>query len=115
PTGATGAQTRFAESSGGSLSDRSRRAPAERELMKAAVYSGGDVQIQDVVKPVPKDDEVLVRVHTSTICAADYRLKSFPRVFAMLIGLRKGKILGMELSGTVESVGKSVTRFRSGD
>ena len=83
--------------------------------MKAAVYSGGDVQIQDVKKPVPKDNEVLVRIHASTICAADYRLKNFPRIFAMLIGLRKGKILGMELSGTVESVGQAVTRFRPGD
>ena len=83
--------------------------------MKAAVYSGGDVRIQDVKKPVPKDNEVLVRIHASTICAADYRLKSFPRVLAMLIGLRKGKVLGMELSGTVESVGQSVTRFRPGD
>jgi NADPH:quinone reductase-like Zn-dependent oxidoreductase len=83
--------------------------------MKAAVYSRGDIQIQDVEKPVPKDNEVLVRVHATTICAADYRLKNFPRAFAMLIGLRNGKILGMELAGTVESVGKSVTRFRPGD
>ena len=83
--------------------------------MKAAVYSRGDIQIQDVQKPVPKDNEVLVRVHASTICAADYRLKNFPRIFAWVIGVRKGKILGMELSGTVESVGQAVTRLRPGD
>src|SRR5580765_6376563 len=83
--------------------------------MKAAVYSGGDVQVQDVAKPIPKDTEVLVRIHASTICAADYRLKNFPRVFGWVIGVRKGKILGMELAGTVESVGQSVTRFRPGD
>src|SRR5436190_21285725 len=81
--------------------------------MKAAVYSPGVVQIQDVEKPVPKDDEVLVRVHASTICAADYRLRSFP--LGLVIGLGKGKILGMELSGTVESVGRAVTRFCPGD
>ena len=86
-----------------------------QELMKAAVYSRGDIQIDDVEKPAPKDNEVLVRIHASTICAADYRLKNFPRVFAMLIGLRKGKILGMELAGTVEAVGKAVTRVRPGD
>lgn len=83
--------------------------------MKAAVYTPGAIQIQEVKKPVPKDDEVLVRIHASTICAADYRLKNFPRVFAMIIGLRKGRVLGMELAGTVESVGKAVTRFRPGD
>ena len=83
--------------------------------MKAAVYNRGHVQVQDVEKPVPKDNEVLVRIHAATICAADYRLKNFPRAFAMIIGLRKGKILGMELSGTVESAGRAVTRFRAGD
>jgi len=83
--------------------------------MKAAVYSGGDVQVQDVKKPVPKGNEVLVRIHATTICAADYRLKNFPSAFAMIIGLRKGKILGMEMAGTVESVGNAVTRFRPGD
>ena len=83
--------------------------------MKAAVYRQGVVQIEDVEKPVPKDNEVLVRIHAATICAADYRLKSFPPVLAWVIGLRSGKILGMELAGTVESVGKAVTRFRPGD
>jgi NADPH:quinone reductase-like Zn-dependent oxidoreductase len=68
--------------------------------MKAAVYNRGDIQIQDAEKPVPKANEVLVRIHATTICAADYRLKNFPRVFAMLIGLWKGKILGMEFRGT---------------
>jgi len=79
-------------------------------MMKAAVYRRGVVQIEDVEKPVPKDNEVLVRVHSATICAADYRLKNLP-----FIGLTKGKTLGMELAGTVESVGQAVTRFRPGD
>jgi NADPH:quinone reductase-like Zn-dependent oxidoreductase len=84
--------------------------------MRAAVYIGnGAVQVKDVEKPIPADNEVLVRIHATTICAADYRVKGFPTVLGWLIGLRKGKILGMELSGTVESVGKAVTRFRPGD
>jgi NADPH:quinone reductase-like Zn-dependent oxidoreductase len=90
--------------------------------MKAAVvYSRGVVRIEDVNKPLPKDNEVLVRVHATTICAADYRLKNMPYVIAWIIGIRKekkgrkGKILGMELAGTVESVGEAVTRFRAGD
>jgi NADPH:quinone reductase-like Zn-dependent oxidoreductase len=83
--------------------------------MKAAVYSRDGIQVTDVAKPVPKDNEVLVRVHATTICAADYRLKNLPLVLRWIIGPRKGKILGMELSGTVESAGKAVTRFRAGD
>jgi NADPH:quinone reductase-like Zn-dependent oxidoreductase len=84
-------------------------------MMRAAVYSRGVVQVKDVKKPVPKDNEVLVRVHATTICAADYRLIGFPSALGWVIGLRKGTILGMELAGTVESVGQAVTRFRPGD
>src|ERR1051326_6646559 len=85
------------------------------QCMKAAVCSPGVVQIKEVERPAPKDNEVLVRIHATTICAADYRLKSFPYTLAWVIGLRKGKILGMELAGTVESTGNAVTRFRPGD
>ena len=88
-------------------------------FMKAAVctrFGSPDVvQIKDVEKPAPKDNEVLVRIHASTICAADYRLKNMPYVVGWIIGLTKRNILGMELAGTVESVGKAVTRFRAGD
>src|SRR5690348_1543588 len=84
--------------------------------MRAAVYAGkGAVQVKEVERPVPADNEVLVRIHATTICAADYRVKGFPPAMGWLIGLRKGSILGMELSGTVESVGQGVTRFRPGD
>lgn len=68
----------------------------------------------NVAKPAPQDNEVLVRIRATTICAADYRLKTMPRAVGWVIGVRKGKILGMELAGTVESVGKDVTRFRAG-
>ncbi len=84
--------------------------------MRAAVYTGrGVVEVKDVETPVPKDNEVLVRIHAATICAADYRLKTFPRLFTAIVGLRDGSILGMELAGIVESVGQAVTRFRPGD
>jgi NADPH:quinone reductase-like Zn-dependent oxidoreductase len=83
--------------------------------MKAAVYRRGVVEITDLEKPVPTDNEVLIRIHATTICAADYRLAGFPLVVGWVIGLRKGKILGMELAGTVESVGQAVTRFGPGD
>lgn len=86
--------------------------------MKAAVHSGGAIRIRDVAPPVPRDGEVLVRIHAATVCAADYRiariLRSVPGQ-AILSLRRKPVIMGMELAGTVESVGKAVVRFRAGD
>jgi NADPH:quinone reductase-like Zn-dependent oxidoreductase len=91
--------------------------------MRAAVYRRYGppevVRIEDVPKPVPKDDEVLIRVHATTVAAADWRLRRTAPVFIRLMnGLwrpTKTLILGMEFSGTIESVGKAVARFRAGD
>jgi NADPH:quinone reductase-like Zn-dependent oxidoreductase len=84
-------------------------------MMKAAITRMGLVQIEEVEKPAPNEDQVLVHIHATTICAADYRLKNMPYILGWIFGLTKGKILGMELAGTVESVGSAVTRFRAGD
>ncbi len=91
--------------------------------MKAAVYTRYGppevVKIQDVEKPAPRDNEVLVRVHAATVCAADWRMrKGDPFLVRFLNGFwapQKARILGMEFAGTVESTGTAVTRFRAGD
>jgi NADPH:quinone reductase-like Zn-dependent oxidoreductase len=81
------------------------------------------VRIEEVPKPVPKDDEVLVKVRVTTITAGDWRLRSadVPPGFGVLVRLAFGitgprkHILGAELAGEVESVGKAVTQFKAGD
>ncbi|MEN6551638.1 MAG: NAD(P)-dependent alcohol dehydrogenase [Methanobacterium sp.] len=95
--------------------------------MKAILYtkygSPDVLHLEDVEKPVPKDNEVLVKVHATTVTAGDVRMRSFsvPRwqwLFARVyLGIIKPKrpILGMELAGEVVSIGKDVTLFCKGD
>lgn len=95
--------------------------------MKAIVASkfGGPevLALQDVQKPAPKDNEILVKVHATTISAGDIRMRSLdvPPAFwlpaRITLGFTKPKhpIYGMELAGEVEAVGKGVTRFKVGD
>lgn len=95
--------------------------------MKAVVaskFGGPDVlQLQEVGKPMPKDDEILVKVHATTVTAGDIRMRSLnvPPLFwlpaRITLGFTKPKhpIYGMELAGVVEAAGKDVTRFKVGD
>lgn len=91
--------------------------------MRAAVYHRygppAVVGIEEVPRPVPRPNEVLVRVHATTVAAADWRLrKADPWLARFYVGLtrpRRFSILGMEFSGVVEAVGGSVTRFKPGE
>ena len=90
--------------------------------MKAVVhdrYGPAEIlRIEDVERPVPREDEVLVRVHATTVTRTDTGLRSaeYP-ISRFVTGLRRPKqrILGIELAGVVEEVGADVTEFAVGD
>jgi NADPH:quinone reductase-like Zn-dependent oxidoreductase len=82
------------------------------------------LQLQEVDKPQPKDNEVLIKIHATTVTVGDCEMRrlEYPMLMGLLvrmyIGFRKPTrvtILGMELAGEVEEVGKDVTQFKKGD
>ncbi|MBK8905839.1 MAG: NAD(P)-dependent alcohol dehydrogenase [Anaerolineaceae bacterium] len=95
--------------------------------MKAVVYEkygAPDVlHLKEVAKPVLRDNDVLVKVATTTVTAGDTRMRSFnvppsywlPARIALGFWKPKISILGMEMAGEIEAVGKNVTRFKKGD
>jgi NADPH:quinone reductase-like Zn-dependent oxidoreductase len=104
-------------------------------IMKAVVYTeyGGPevLQVKEMEKPAPKDNEILIKIQATSVNFGDLLARNFnkvsPREFSMpaplwlptrlYFGLSKPKVnvLGAELAGEVESVGKNVTRFKKGD
>jgi NADPH:quinone reductase-like Zn-dependent oxidoreductase len=95
--------------------------------MKAMVcikYGKPDVlQLKEVEKPAPKEHEILVKIHATTVTSGDCRVRSFNSPLLLwlpmrlVLGLRKPRkpILGVELAGEVVEVGKNVTQFKKGD
>lgn len=95
--------------------------------MKAIVftkYGPPDVlQLREVEKPTPKENEVLIKVHAATVTTGDCEIRGFkfPMLFwlplRIVLGFIKPRklILGQELAGEIEAVGKKVTRFKKGD
>lgn len=76
------------------------------------------LRIADVERPVPKDDEVLIRIHAATVSRTDTALRAGEPFFSRFItGLRRPRrrILGSDLAGVVEAVGAAVTEFAVGD
>jgi len=96
--------------------------------MKAVVWtkygSPNGLQLEEVEKPIPKDNEILVKIHATTVTAGDCEMRTLklPMGLGFIIrlynGIRRPKritILGQEFSGEVDEVGKDVTSFKKGD
>jgi NADPH:quinone reductase-like Zn-dependent oxidoreductase len=95
---------------------------AQGETMKAIVYcdygTSDVLKVMDIPKPVPKDNQVLVRVRATSVNPYDWHfVRGTPYIMRLGVGLRKPKDtrLGVDFSGTVEAVGKNVTQFKPGD
>jgi len=83
-----------------------------------------ELQLKEVEKPVPKDNEVLIKIHATTVTTSDCNMRNLtfvPKLFWLPMRMQfgfikpKNNILGFDLAGDVEAVGKDVTRFKIGD
>ena len=94
------------------------------KVIVATKYGPPEVlQIKEIKKPVPAENEILVKVYATTVSAADYRVRSFnvpisfwlPARFALGLTKPRNSVLGMDFSGVVDAVGRNVTKYKVGD
>jgi NADPH:quinone reductase-like Zn-dependent oxidoreductase len=104
-----------------STNDCERLTATQGNTMKAIVYCDyglANLKLMDIEKPTPADDQVLVKVRAVSVNPYDWHfVEGSPKVMRLGVGLRKPKDtrLGVDFSGTVETVGKNVTQFKAGD
>ena len=86
-------------------------------LMKAIVYSGSALKLEELEKPVPADNEVLVKVRAASVNPLDAHFLRHPFMRPLMARVSKAKTLrpGRDVAGEVEAVGKNVTQFKAGD
>src|ERR1035437_2473209 len=90
--------------------------------MKAIVYhrygSPDVLKCEEIEKPIPADDDVLIKVRAASVNPLDWHfMRGTPYFLRIMVGLRKPKItrLGVDVAGQVEAVGRNVTQFKPGD
>jgi len=105
-----------------SSNDCDRKTAAPNNPMKAIVYCDyglPNLKLQEIEKPTPADDQLLVRVRAASVNPYDWHfVEGTPKIMRLMgVGLRKPKDtrLGVDFAGTVEAVGKNVTQFKPGD
>jgi NADPH:quinone reductase-like Zn-dependent oxidoreductase len=95
-----------------------------KAILHTAYGPPDELQLKEVEKPAPQADEVLIKIHATTVTTSDCNIRNLTFVpkalwlpIRMEFGLTKPKnnILGFDLAGDVEAVGKDVTRFRVGE
>lgn len=84
-----------------------------------------ELQLGEVEKPIPKDHEVLIKIHAATVTTSDCNIRNSTftpawailpmRLFALGVFKPRNKMLGTDLAGEIEAIGKNVKRFRAGD
>jgi len=105
-----------------STNDCNRLGTAPQNPMKAIVccdYGLANLKLADIEKPVPNDDQLLVKVRAASVNPYDWHfIEGTPKIIRLMgVGLRKPKDthVGVDFAGTVEAVGKNVTNFKPGD
>lgn len=104
-----------------STNDCDQLTAAQGDRMKAIVYCDyglANLKLADIAKPVPNDDQVLVKVRAASVNPYDWHfIEGTPKIMRLGVGLRKPKDirLGGDVAGQIAAVGKNVTQFKPGD
>src|SRR6266480_3625529 len=104
-----------------STNDCDHKSASPTNPVKAIVYCNyglTNLKLEEVEKPVPNDDQILVKVRAASVNPYDWHfIEGTPKIMRLGVGLRKPKDtrLGVDFAGTVEAVGKNVTQFKPGD
>jgi NADPH:quinone reductase-like Zn-dependent oxidoreductase len=85
--------------------------------MQAVVYSQSELKLEEIEKPVPADNEVLVRVRAASVNPLDHHFLRHPSLRPLMARVTKVKTLrpGRDVAGQIEAVGRNVTQFKAGD